>query len=744
MAKKSANTSATAPDQAQLAPHPGFVGKWMDNDRNSIQITIKENTLYIEFEDREQEEIYGPGEIKDNDPEKVEVSFPWGYSTLELITPNEEILFIGPGGDEYKWLNFQLATSTKEDESLLSSLKTGNTPEIRLNAAKEIHEKIKQGGLKDQSRDEFFHALSQNLNTEYDEDVRKEVEEAYELINKGKNEGKNFHRKNLKIDDDAKQTDTINHLLEIEEAWGLRILVEEWVNWIASGDLSKGDLIDYAAEKMRETPRAVLPLVLQLEHDVHYVAPPVISKQPSPETETTSSSDKEIESLKQPVLNVKASKESMDWLKEQVINELKRLELTPDPTRVDQLAKLKLDNLGPNGRESLENFVKNSRAQNSGEGQLREEIQALIEVEVKDRQLKVHRRIARLLANMSDSATFKKENSKAYDKIIENLEKHAVRKLGPRLSKETDPEIRNHLATMLGNVGGSQAIDALARAVVGQEQTRANRQKLLAQYYLDPSREQSKQASNILEGAVSQAKRTLWLLQGLNVIVFMVGMLILLVGLYVTFFTEDNGRVAGALASVGGLAGIITILIKNPLNRIQNAMAKLVQLETAFTSFIWELNLNSTYIQSQYVAEGVLTASDVSQTINRIEEAMNLTMSQVATYTEEGGQLFIPHLKKITPVVGKFGEPLSVYGVNLKRETGEKNNGVNILTLSINHVPVLTKDISREKEEFKLTLPAKENLPGDIKIENGSIWISLVVDGLETNALPFRVIEDKQ
>jgi hypothetical protein len=65
-------------------------------------------------------------------------------------------------------------------------------------------------------------------------------------------------------------------------------------------------------------------------------------------------------------------------------------------------------------------------------------------------------------------------------------------------------------------------------------------------------------------------------------------------------------------------------------------MANLVQVETAFTSFIWELNLNGTYIQSKYVAKGESHDEDIKQTVDRIEGAMNLAMILVAVYTEEG------------------------------------------------------------------------------------------------------------
>ena len=70
-------------------------------------------------------------------------------------------------------------------------------------------------------------------------------------------------------------------------------------------------------------------------------------------------------------------------------------------------------------------------------------------------------------------------------------------------------------------------------------------------------------------------------------------------------------------------------------------MANLVQVEAAFTSFSWELNLNGACIQRKYVAKGELHDQGFKQTVDHIEGAMNLAMNLVAVYTEEGGQVHI-------------------------------------------------------------------------------------------------------
>jgi hypothetical protein len=290
---------------------------------------------------------------------------------------------------------------------------------------------------------------------------------------------------------------------------------------------------------------------------------------------------------------------------------------------------------------------------------------------------------------------------------------------------------------MLGNIGGREAVDALTRAVVGEERTRAARQELLAKYYLEPSKAHSDEAAKILGGAVEDAKRTLKLIQGLNIAVFVVGMLLLTTGVLTSVFSQDAAtRLVGGLTGLGGLAGVLTQLIKNPLDRIQNALANLVQLETAFTSFIWELNLNGTYIQSQYVAEGILTDDEIAQTVGRIEAAMNLAMNLVAVYTFEGRQRVVTRINTLSPAVGGSGATIRISGQHLHGDSSQKKTREGIITL--NHVPIEAEDVSWDEHQVTFKLPGK--LPA-LKIEEGTVWVSLLVDGMETNALPFHLVK---
>jgi IPT/TIG domain len=164
-------------------------------------------------------------------------------------------------------------------------------------------------------------------------------------------------------------------------------------------------------------------------------------------------------------------------------------------------------------------------------------------------------------------------------------------------------------------------------------------------------------------------------------------------------------------------------------------VTRLVQVETAFTSFIWELNLNGTYIQSQYVAEGILSDHDIASTVTRIEGAMHLAMDLVARYTEEGRVPMLPRVNSIVPASGTPGSPVSLHGNGLKGTHG--GNSKQPCRIAVNHVPLGVPDATWGDSMVNFRLP---QLPDGARTGD-AVWISLVVDGYETNALPFRVVK---
>ena len=451
------------------------------------------------------------------------------------------------------------------------------------------------------------------------------------------------------------------------------------------------------------------------------------------------------------------------WIKNNEQNKL--VELTAEEIRYNKHAVLPLlEHFLKSGEESQPAVRRKNRTSS-----LDQIIQpGLSKGSVEAATLRVRQRIARQLADMSDPRFYDQDKSYSYEGMLQDLRDHAIPALTRQLPEEKDVEILENIARVLLNTQDREGINALTREVVGEERTRKARQDLLATYYLQPSKESSDQAADILKKAINESKRTLMILQTLNIAVVIVGLAVLFYGLYFSIMGDAAAtRILGGLAAIGGLSGVVYQLVRDPLDRIQNANSNMVQMETAFTSFIWELNLNGTFIQSAYVNNGELSKDEINRTDKRIEEAMKQTMSLVSIFTEQGKQRLVTRLNHLEPGGGKAGETeITINGQYLLgdirpetasagngnhasgagvRDTGNRQKGP-LGMVAINHNPIEGKYISAwEEEHVRFKLPADMLKISTINSNdvplNETVWISLYIDGLETNALPFHVIQ---
>lgn len=537
---------------------------------------------------------------------------------------------------------------------------------------------------------------------------------------------------------------TIKDLVSVGSASLLRQLVNEWVRWIIYEN--RPSVIDTAADSIRYSRFAVLPLVDQLAKgillndsqlrdkvlDEIKVTWPQIPPFLNQNIETNGKSVPRDSQIRNEGL------EEVGVTSSQNLPLLGGSDLNIEINKADEISLREWIKTYENRSDKFTELLQKAKNQQwSLKRQAKEIVQLLTAEKQRERMLVKNQRIARQLADMSDERFFD-ERPNEYDEVRKELKAHAVPVLVRLLPKETDTVIRENFARTLGNLGGREAVDALVHAVVEEEKKRNARQDLLATYYLEPSKRQSEDAAKILSGAVNDAKNTLNLLQKMNIAVFLVGIILLVAGVLTSLLSQDAAtRLVGGLTGIGGLAGVIVQLIRNPLDRIQNAMANLVQLETAFTSFIWELNLNGTYIQSQYVAEGILTNDEIAQTVGRIENAMSLAMNLVAVYTEEGRQRVVTRINNLSPAAGEASTHITVHGQHLQGDSSEKKvlEGM----IAINHTPIQSDIIFWKEEAVKFKLPTKVPGLGD---GSGTIWVSLLIDGMETNALPFHVMRN--
>lgn len=601
-------------------------------------------------------------------------------------------------------------SDTRKSETLSHALKTAlevDSPEqnrVLYDLAPQLND-IKEEITQD-SYDQVIKAIKQKT-SDYD-DNGDEEKKAQALVSQleelRKNEGDKKRAKFkalLKSKNDDERIEAVLRLAEKREKWALRMLVREWAQWIAKSDEAllgtyvgvhkkERDLfIEEASEAMHNISGVALLLINQLSQNF----PP----------------DADLDKFIQEKIQEKIQKEK---------------------STVNRESEREISNLSEREAEN-------------------QKIELFTKEDIRLRNLRVHQAIAKQLADMSNPDLFMgKKDNKNYKEIHDQLKMHAVSDLARRLRVEKDLDIRKNLTYALGYIGGREAIGALARTAVGEERKQNRRQALLDEYYLKPSNKRSEEAAKMLKEALDEAKRTLRILQYLNIALFFVGLSAIVIGLIMVMNGDNITKLVGFLSSMGGLLGVFRLMIHDPLDRIQNSMSDLVQLEAAFTSFIWELNLNSTYIQSQYVAKGELSNDDIAQTVDRIEGAMQLTLHLVQAHTEKGGPRIVTRIRNLSPASDRAESIIIIHGQYLegdgyqKKKVTDKIRGKKVDSkgiIAINHTPIQAKIMSWKDNEIIFKLPAK--LPNIEAGKGGVIVISLFIDGMETNALPFYLVE---
>jgi len=512
------------------------------------------------------------------------------------------------------------------------------------------------------------------------------------------------------------QIDAVQDLLKLESRQVTRDLVNRWCEWVVYGD--RPLLTETTPEYLRMSTQAVLPLVEN------------ISKKRELSDRLRSTILHQVLPIIQFNLVVEVFPEFRGAQESYVVPEISQENYQVQTRKF-------LDSLGDRSDAFKNLKTQADSMQWDWKEIVKKATEQLFLEELSLREEKVQLRVLKQIADMSEKRFFD-NNDTLYEEMLKELRKHAVPVMAARLPKEANVNQREYMARLLGNVGGQEANDALVLAVVGEERTRAARQELLAKYYLDPSKQRSEEAAQILSQAVDDARQTLKVLRWLNITVFAVGILLLLLGTITALISQElSTRVVGVLAGLGGLTGILVEMIKSPLEGIQNSMANLVQIETAFTSFIWELNLNGTFIQSQYVAEGTLQDYEITQTVKRIEDAMILAMNQVSVYTKVGRQRILSRIYDLSPAAGSAGSNVIIHGQHMTGDKTDKKENTGILV--IDHKPIKAENLKWSDQEVSFKLPQKVNATEKM---NETIWISLFIDGMETNALPFHVIEE--
>jgi hypothetical protein len=91
-----------------------------------------------------------------------------------------------------------------------------------------------------------------------------------------------------------------------------------------------------------------------------------------------------------------------------------------------------------------------------------------------------------------------------------------------------------------------------------------------------------KKVEELIFGTIRDVRRSFNVTLYLSIALFVVGLLLLIASVV---FTWTKGAKAGSIFGIGGVASLVSSLLLNPLDRIRNAGANLVQIQMAYLTY---------------------------------------------------------------------------------------------------------------------------------------------------------------
>ena len=149
------------------------------------------------------------------------------------------------------------------------------------------------------------------------------------------------------------------------------------------------------------------------------------------------------------------------------------------------------------------------------------------------------------------------------------------------------------------------------------------------------------QLVKLLLDAVTQLKGTHSRIQNMSAAFFILGIVIMGLGVFMALFGSAGKEVWGTiLGAGGGLGAAVTMFYTGPLTKISNSVTNLIKLETAFLGYIRVVGEVDSAFQWQYLerlsgSQNVNIATIADATTRQMKEMMTHTMSLIDQYVAE-------------------------------------------------------------------------------------------------------------
>ncbi len=188
------------------------------------------------------------------------------------------------------------------------------------------------------------------------------------------------------------------------------------------------------------------------------------------------------------------------------------------------------------------------------------------------------------------------------------------------MQSDVDPASGNRAQMLLEQIGGQYAVDALVKHRLDVLQKAGSRVEKF-----------DEQALAIFQDTIEQARRGFSLSLNMSLGIFITGVFLIIVSAINLSFGKD--ALATWVTGGAGLASMVATFYREPLLRVQNAVANLVQTEIVFLGYIRQVTQISAMFEREYLNNEKFDVAALRKLLGFTERTMKETMPLVQTYT---------------------------------------------------------------------------------------------------------------
>jgi hypothetical protein len=188
---------------------------------------------------------------------------------------------------------------------------------------------------------------------------------------------------------------------------------------------------------------------------------------------------------------------------------------------------------------------------------------------------------------------------------------------------DSDPKISTRALRALTLLGGEEAVRSL----------QAQRTKALDRY-TELLGNADKQIMVYFERIMGQASFAFKMSMGMHGSIFLLGVGILVVGLYFALAAgfDTYVRFIGAGAAASSMGVLLAMFYRDPLKNIRESLTGLVQVNIIFLGYIRQINQTDATFKQLFLASAGFGVDQMKQTVAQIQDSVMKTMDQVKVH----------------------------------------------------------------------------------------------------------------